>query len=117
MVGNYIDNCFVEWTNEHEAEPTFTSGFGFSSLSVSDNVFLSGAVAAWFAYIVVKPFGARHSVSNLTVNGNNFRSINGVINRIERVVHLTQILIEVSYEIFSFWEIILTISSRKPKTR
>ncbi len=85
VVGNYIDNCFVEWTNEHEAEPTFTSGFGFSSLSVSDNVFLSGAVAAWFAYIVVKPFGARHSVSNLTVNGNNFRSINGVINRVERV--------------------------------
>ena len=32
VVGNYIDNCFVEWTNEHEAEPTFTSGFGFSSL-------------------------------------------------------------------------------------
>ncbi len=85
VVGNYIDNCFVEWTNEHDVNPDFTGGFGFSALSISDNVFLSGDVAPWFAYIVVKPFGTGHGVSNLTVNGNNFRSINGQIDRVERV--------------------------------
>ena len=85
VVGNYIDNCFVEWTNEHNPKPDFTSGFGFSSLSVSDNVFLSGNVASWFAYIVVKPFGSDHGISDLTINNNNFRSINGKIDRIERV--------------------------------
>ncbi len=85
VVGNYIDNCFVEWTNEHDANPDFVSGFGFSSLSISDNVFLSGDVAPWFSYIVVKPYGTGHGISNLTVNGNNFRSINGQIDRVERI--------------------------------
>lgn len=85
IVGNYIDNCFIEWTNEHEPDPIYSSGFGFSALSISDNVFLSGNVAPWFAYIVVKPFGERHGVSHLTVNNNNFRSINGAIDRVERI--------------------------------
>jgi len=85
VVGNYVDNCFLEWTNEHDPTPDFTSGFGFSALSVSDNVFLSGAVANWFAYLVIKPFGSGHGISNLTVNGNTFRSINGTINRVERI--------------------------------
>ena len=48
-------------------------------------MFLSGNVAPWFAYIVVKPFGERHGVSHLTVNNNNFRSINGAIDRVERI--------------------------------
>ena len=85
IIGNYIDNCFIEWTNEHEPDPIYPSGFGFSALSISDNVFLSGNVAPWFAYIVVKPFDERHGVSHLTVNNNNFRSINGAIDRVERI--------------------------------
>lgn len=85
VVGNYVDNCFLEWTNEHDPSPDFSSGFGFSALSVSDNVFLSGDVADWFAYLVIKPFGSGHGVSNLTVNGNNFHSINGKIDRVERI--------------------------------
>jgi len=58
VVGNYVDNCFLEWTNEHDPTPDFTSGFGFSALSVSDNVFLSGDVADWFAYLVIKLLAA-----------------------------------------------------------
>ena len=85
VVGNYVDNCFLEWTNEHDPTPDFTSGFGFSALSVSDNVFLSGDVADWFAYLVIKPFGSGHGISNLTVNGNTFRSLNRTINRVERI--------------------------------
>ncbi|MEM6304094.1 MAG: glycosyl hydrolase family 28-related protein [Pseudomonadota bacterium] len=82
---NYVDNCFIEWTNEYEAEPAFSGGFSFSSLGITDNVFLSGAVAPWFSYIVVKPHGAGHFLNGVNITGNRFRSINGTIDRAERV--------------------------------
>ena len=82
---NYIDNCFVEWTNEYDPTPDFTGGFSFSALSITDNVFLSGDVAPWFSYIVVKPYGTGHFLNGITVSGNKFRSINGSIDRVERV--------------------------------
>lgn len=83
--GNYIDNCFVEWTNEEDPTPAFNEGFSFSSLSITDNVFLSGDVAPWFCYFVVKPHGTGHFLNGVTVSGNRFRSINGTIDRAERV--------------------------------
>jgi hypothetical protein len=82
---NYIDNCFIEWTNEYDATPNFTGGFSFSALSITDNVFLSGDVAPWFSYIVVKPYGSGQFLNGITVSGNKFRSINGSIDRAERV--------------------------------
>ncbi|MCX7560376.1 glycosyl hydrolase family 28-related protein [Sulfitobacter sp. F26204] len=82
---NYIDNCFIEWTNEHDPSPAFTGGFSFSALSVTDNVFLSGDVAPWFSYIVVKPHGAGHFLNGVTISGNRFRSLNGFIDRADRV--------------------------------
>ena len=85
MSDNYIDNCFVEWTNEYDPTPDFTGGFSFSALSITDNVFLSGDVAPWFSYIVVKPYGTGHFLNGITVSGNKFRSINGSIDRVERV--------------------------------
>lgn len=83
--GNYVDNCFIEWTNEQDAAPEFNSEFSFSALSIRDNVFLSGDVAPWFSYIVVKPHGAGHFLSGVSITGNKFRSINGSIDRAERV--------------------------------
>lgn len=83
--GNYIDNCFVEWTNEEDPTPAFNEGFSFSSLSITDNVFLSGDVVPWFSYFVIKPHGAGHFLNGVTVSGNRFRSINGTISRAERV--------------------------------
>ncbi|WP_299555457.1 glycosyl hydrolase family 28-related protein [uncultured Tateyamaria sp.] len=85
VTGNYIDNCFVEWTNERDPTPEFTAGFSFSSFSLTDNVFLSGDVAPWFSYLVVKPHAAGHFLNGVTVTGNRFRSINGNIDRAERV--------------------------------
>ncbi|MDF3414492.1 right-handed parallel beta-helix repeat-containing protein [Sulfitobacter sp. M57] len=82
---NYIDNCFIEWTNEHDPSPAFTGGFSFSALSVADNMFLSGEVAPWFSYIVVKPHGAGHFLNGVSISGNRFRSLNGFIDRAERV--------------------------------
>ncbi len=83
--GNYIDNCFIEWGNEQDAAPEFNSEFSFSALSINDNIFLSGEVAPWFSYIVVKPHGSGHFLSGVCITGNRFRSINGTIDRAERV--------------------------------
>ena len=77
IYGNYIDNCFVEWTNEREPEPDYVSGFGFAGLSITDNVFLCSNVAPWFSYIVVKPFGSGHFVNGMNVSGNTFRASGG----------------------------------------
>ena len=40
IVENYIDNCSLKWTNEHDAISDYNRGFGFSALSVTTNVFL-----------------------------------------------------------------------------
>ncbi|KUJ76233.1 hypothetical protein AVO45_13050 [Ruegeria marisrubri] len=82
---NYVDNCYIEWTNEHDPSPDFTTGFSFSAMSITDNIFLSGEVAPWFSYIVIRPYGSGHFLNGLTVTGNKFRSINGYIDRAERV--------------------------------
>lgn len=85
ITGNYVDNCFVEWSNEHDSSPDFTGGYSFSALSITDNVFLSGDIASWVGYIVVKPHGAGHFIGGLTVVGNKFRSIQGTMTRVDRV--------------------------------
>ena len=85
IVGNYIDNCSLEWTNEHDATPDYNLGFGFLALSVTNNVFLCGDTADWFSYIVLKPYGTGHSISGLDISGNTFWVVNGKIDRVERV--------------------------------
>lgn len=85
VTGNYVDNCFVEWSNEHDPSPDFTAGFSFSAMSIAENIFLSGNVAPWFSYIVIKPHGTGHYLNGVSVTGNKFRSINGSIDRAERV--------------------------------
>ncbi|KIN67291.1 hypothetical protein Z948_1004 [Sulfitobacter donghicola DSW-25 = KCTC 12864 = JCM 14565] len=82
---NYVDNAFFEWTNERDPSPVFDSGFSFSSLDITSNIFLSGEVSTSFSYLVVKPYGAGHFINGLNVSGNRFRSINGYVNRAERV--------------------------------
>lgn len=83
--GNYVDNCFIEWTNERETSPDFSGGFGFAGMTISNNVFLAGGMASWFSFIVVKPYGTGQFVNGLNVAGNTFRGVGSVINRVERV--------------------------------
>ena len=82
---NYVDNCFIEWSNEHDSEPAFASEFSFSALNLADNVFLAGHVAPWFTFLLVKPHGAGHFLNGMNVNGNSFRIIGTPIERIERI--------------------------------
>lgn len=85
LTGNYIDNCHVEWGNEHDQVPAFASEFSFSALSLTGNVFLASDVAPWFTFFTVRPHGAGHFLNNLIVTGNSFRIIGSNIDRVESV--------------------------------
>ncbi|MBC7676165.1 MAG: hypothetical protein H7173_08975 [Rhodoferax sp.] len=85
MTGNYIDNSFIEWSNEHDAEPAFLSEFSFGGLTLSGNVFTVNDVAPWFRFLVITPRGSGHFVNGLSVSNNVFRVLNGTIDRVEMV--------------------------------
>ena len=84
--GNYIDNSFIEWTNEYSAEPNFVPGsFSFGGLTITGNIFTANNVAPWFRWIVLKPHGTGHFIQGLNISGNVFRTVNSSIDRVEHV--------------------------------
>jgi hypothetical protein len=85
FTGNYIDNSFIEWSNEHDAQPGFSSGFSFGGLTITGNIFTVNDVASHFRWLVVTPRGPGHFLHGLSVTGNVFRTLNGNIDRVERV--------------------------------
>lgn len=85
ITGNYIDNCSIEWSNEHDHEPAFSSEFSFSGLNISDNIFQSIDSAPWFRFFVIKPHGTGHFISGLNMTGNIFRAIHGTLDRVDYV--------------------------------
>jgi len=85
VTGNYIDNCFIELTNEHSANPAWSGQFSFGGLTVTGNFFLCSNVGTWFRFFVVKPYGPGHFLQGLQVSGNVFRTLNGGIARVEGV--------------------------------
>ncbi len=85
ITGNYIDNNFLEWTNEHSANPAHDGGFSFGGLTVTGNTFTCNDVAPWFSWSVIKPYGPGHFLQGLNVNGNVFRTVNGRIDRVDTV--------------------------------
>ncbi|KQB96919.1 hypothetical protein AL073_07425 [Loktanella sp. 1ANDIMAR09] len=85
FTGNYCDNNFIEWTNEHDATPAFGTQFSFGGLTITGNMFTTNDVADWFNFIVIKPYGPGHFINGFAVIGNVFRSLNGRIDRVEHV--------------------------------
>lgn len=85
FTGNYIDNSFIEWSNEHDAQPAFSTGFSFGGLTITGNIFTVNDVASHFRWLVVTPRGPGHFLHGLSVVGNVFRTLNGNIDRVERV--------------------------------
>ena len=85
ITGNYIDNCFIELTNEHEPEPDIGTQFSFGGLTITGNTFTAQGVGASFSWIVITPRGTGHFVSGLTVIGNVFRARDGNADRVEKV--------------------------------
>ncbi|MEM6658846.1 MAG: glycosyl hydrolase family 28-related protein, partial [Pseudomonadota bacterium] len=71
---NYVDNKFVEWSNERDSTPSYVAGYSFSAMSITDNIFYSSEAPPWFSYIVIRPHGPGHFLNGLAVTGNKFRS-------------------------------------------
>ncbi|WP_444667127.1 glycosyl hydrolase family 28-related protein [Cereibacter changlensis] len=85
VTGNYIDNCFLEWSNEHDPAPGYASEYSFGGLTVSDNIFTTTDVAGSFCWFVLAPKGAGHFLNGLSLTGNAFRAVNGDVERIDRL--------------------------------
>lgn len=85
ITGNYIDNNFIEWTNEHDATPDSNNDLSFGGLTITGNIFVVIFVQSSFNWLVVKPVGQGHAIAGLSVIGNVFRTYNAQIDRIERV--------------------------------
>lgn len=85
VTGNYCDNNFIEWTNEHSEDPALGVQFSFGGLTITGNIFTTNDVASWFNFIVVKPYGPNHYIHGLSVVSNLFRTLNGSIDRVEHV--------------------------------
>jgi hypothetical protein len=85
FTGNYCDNNFIEWTNEHSSSPALGTQFSFGGLTITGNMFTTNDVADWFNFIVIKPYGPGHFINGFAVVGNVFRSLNGNIDRVENV--------------------------------
>ncbi len=85
ITGNYIDNSFIELTNEHDADPNLGVAFTFGGVTISGNNFICINCAPWFNWIVVTPYGSGHSLQGFHVRNNVFRALNGAITRVDHV--------------------------------
>jgi hypothetical protein len=86
LTGNYIDNCFVEWGNEHDAEPDLLGEFSFHGLTVSSNMFFATNASAFLKFILIKPYGSGHYINGMTVTDNLFKETVGpMIDAVEGV--------------------------------
>ena len=85
LTGNYIDNCFIEMSNEQDDQPDYNAEYTFGGLTITGNVFMAMNVAPWFRWLVVTPRGTGHSLNGYIVANNAFRVFGAIIDRIEMV--------------------------------
>ena len=85
FTGNYIDNCFIEYSNEHDPFPDFSSEYTFGATTITGNIFICQHCAPWFSWIVVTPRGAGHSISGMNVTSNVFSARQGNVDRVESI--------------------------------
>ncbi|WP_136682400.1 glycosyl hydrolase family 28-related protein [Falsirhodobacter xinxiangensis] len=85
VTGNYVDNCFIEMSNEHDPNPEFNNEFSFGGLTISANTFMISSSAPYARCIVITPRGPGHFVNGLSVTGNTFRTVNTTIDRVEAI--------------------------------
>ncbi|WP_179378281.1 glycosyl hydrolase family 28-related protein [Jannaschia marina] len=83
FVGNYVDNAYLEWTNEHDSDPDFASELSFGALQIVGNIIFSSNVPSSYRPLHIKPFGSGHYINGMTVTGNTFKTIRG--QSLERV--------------------------------
>lgn len=83
VTGNYVDNCFIEWGNEHDSEPQWNGEFSFGGLNIVGNVFIASGTTSAFRWVVIKPYGPGHYINGFSLVSNSFRVFNAVIDRVE----------------------------------
>ncbi len=77
ITGNYIDNNFLEWVNEHDPAPEMQGELSFGGLTINGNIFTSNGAAPWIKFIVIKPMGPNHYINGLSICDNVFKQLNG----------------------------------------
>ena len=85
FTGNYVDNSFIELTNEREPDPNWNNQFSFGGITITANIFTTIGAMASFAWIVVTPRGSGHYLQGVSITGNTFRTMNGNVDRAEKV--------------------------------
>lgn len=83
VAGNYIDNCFIEWSNEHTK--VTNTGNVFGNLTIDGNLFFASDVLSGFNFIRVKPFANNTGLRDLAIADTTFRMTGGAINRVESI--------------------------------
>lgn len=77
FTGNYVDNCFLEWGNEHDAEPAMLGEYSFHGLAVTSNIFFASNATPFMKFILVKPYGPDHYLNGVSICDNLFKDTNG----------------------------------------
>ncbi|CUH28026.1 Pectate lyase superfamily protein [Jannaschia seosinensis] len=77
FTSNYVDNAYIEWTNEYDPAPDFQSEFSFGGFQIVGNIFYSSNVPSSYAPIHIKPYGPGHFINGMTVMGNSFKTVQG----------------------------------------
>ncbi|MDZ4093681.1 MAG: right-handed parallel beta-helix repeat-containing protein, partial [Paracoccaceae bacterium] len=85
FTGNYVDNSWIEWSNEHDPLPGFNNEFSFGGLTITANIFIASNVSPAFRWLVIKPRGPGHFISGLSMTGNTFRTVAATVDRVEMV--------------------------------
>lgn len=85
ITGNYLDNSYILWANEHDQEPEQSDEFSFGGLTINGNIFTVNDVSNAFRFFIIRPHGVGHFLSGLTMGNNVFRALNGNIERIEEI--------------------------------
>ena len=73
---NYIDNCWVEWTNEYTPNNT-----RFRQLMVDGNLFFASNVAASFNFIRMMPHLANMQIRGMSITSNIMTTSGGSISK------------------------------------
>jgi Pectate lyase superfamily protein len=85
VTGNYIDNCFIEWGNEHDSAPENSGEFSFGGLNIVGNVFIASNTSSAFRFVVVRPYGPGHYLNGFSLTSNSFRVFSNAIDRVDMV--------------------------------
>ena len=100
VTGNYVDNAFIEWGNEHNPLPD-GPGFSFSGMTIANNFFTVKDADPWFRFVKIRPVDAGHFINGFNLSGNVFKVQGSPIDRVEEVDTTFSVLDETQTQEFT----------------